>query len=412
MILIVTYGLLSTTTEPVHTPLFSWLFKSPQHYLKMLNIKLPQYVDRMCLSAYFTIFCVLGITLFITHKHAFEIPTLLVTGLFVFYGFTFHLTHYFASTQNTKLSHASLIAMLLTAFSLNYLLPFEYISILTIIWASVLAFFVRYLTALAITLGVVIVWFSLSAYWHERALWISALLYGTFHLFALLMSSAYRNESIAHQALAAKNLELITTQQLLSEYSKQEERLRISRDIHDTLGHNLTALSIKLQLASRLSSDQAKSEIDDCYNLVKTILSDIRGAVSEWRSYEHPNVKSAVLLLLEGAPNISSELTFNLDQEIPVKMAHNVLMCIQEAITNTLKHSGARSIYLDISNNNDQLCIHYSDNGTVVSNFKSGNGLNGMRERVEEFQGTIDFTIKDRGLHIQICLPIISTSAH
>ena len=112
---------------------------------------------------------------------------------------------------------------------------------------------------------------------------VQTLLVGTFHMFALLSALSALASEQANEKTQTLNRELIATQHLLSEASRESERTRIARDLHDLLGHHLTALTINLQVLGHITSGEAKEKTDQCYALSKLLLSDVRESVSALR---------------------------------------------------------------------------------------------------------------------------------
>ena len=132
--------------------------------------------------------------------------------------------------------------------------------------------------------------------------WIAAITFGLtmggFMLFAAASSFLVRSEAAARQALAAVNAELLSTRALLAETSRVEERLRISRDLHDTLGHHLTALSLQLDVASRLSEEPAADHIRQAHAIARLLLSDVRDVVSRLRESRQPDLAQSIRALV------------------------------------------------------------------------------------------------------------------
>lgn len=106
------------------------------------------------------------------------------------------------------------------------------------------------------------------------------------------------------------NRELIATQSLLSEATKQSERLRISHNIHDVVGHHLTALTINLQVASHLTDGKGKEAVDQSYSVAKLLLSDVRSAVSEIRDMSVIDLRSALQRLFDNTPKLTVHFNF------------------------------------------------------------------------------------------------------
>src|SRR5204863_1503702 len=96
---------------------------------------------------------------------------------------------------------------------------------------------------------------------------------------------------------ARANAELHATRALLVEDSRVAERLRISRDLHDTLGHHLTALSLQLEVASRLASGPAAERVTEAHAITRLLLGDVRDVVSRLRESSHFDVAAAIRTL-------------------------------------------------------------------------------------------------------------------
>ncbi len=201
------------------------------------------------------------------------------------------------------------------------------------------------------------------------------------------------SERAARQELSRANAELHATRALLAESSRVDERLRISRDLHDTLGHHLTALSIQLDVASRLTSGQAEGHVREAHAITKLLLADVRDVVSRMRDTSRIDLVQAIRTLADaaGALRIHVDLpeTLVLDD---TDRAHALLRCVQEVITNATRHGGARNLWIRIEPRPDGIGLHARDDGRGATDVKWGNGLTGMRERFDEFSGRLDIT--------------------
>ena len=176
-----------------------------------------------------------------------------------------------------------LTLMLMSAFLLLILLPISFLPILTIIWCSLLPHFFSMVRSTVIMTVVLTAWFLTHKFHWQTDVFFSAILYSTFHFFALMMTYHVRIAEQATEETKRLNRELLSTRELLQEASRHNERTRIARDLHDLLGHHLTALLINLQVASRLSTGDAKQRVEQCHSLAKLLLSDVREAVSTLR---------------------------------------------------------------------------------------------------------------------------------
>ena len=331
----------------------------------------------------------------------------------IFYlGFITYTSCFILNTRSRRLfsettAYILLAVQLIAAFMIMANYPIDYLPILTIIWASLLPFFFSLRNAVLITLMVVIVWFGLYQFLWNQQMIFSGLLYGTFHFFAILMTYHARQAEEATETAQQLNKELQTAQQLLTEASKQNERTRIARDLHDLLGHHLTALLINLQVAGHLSQGDAKTKIDECHSLAKLLMSDVRESVSSLRENSDLDFESLVKLLIENLPRLKVHAA--IDTRIPLDnldLAKTLLSCIQEASTNSLKHSNATEFWITLQQHENILTLEIYDNGQIKQNYIEGHGIKGMRERVLELNGEFTVLIKNKRLHLLIEIPL------
>lgn len=297
---------------------------------------------------------------------------------------------------------------LLSAFLIMWLYPVDFLPILTIIWVSMLPHFMSLKKSLLVMFAVVVTWFWLYSFlWQEKNVIFQALLYSTFHFFAVLMNYQTQIAEEASEEAMRLNKELQATQHLLAEASRQNERTRIARDLHDLLGHHLTALIINLQVANHLSEGKAKDKIEQCHSLAKLLLSDVREAVSTLRENQSLDFHHMVDLLIANTPKLTIhskiDSRFNLED---LNLAKTLLSCIQEALTNSLRHSGAQNFWLSLVSDTRQLALTMHDDGAALRQFDLGNGLKGMQERVAEFSGQFELQKQDKALKIAISIPL------
>jgi len=213
-----------------------------------------------------------------------------------------------------------------------------------------------------------------------------------FQMFAIATSWLAHSESAARQDLLRSNAELMATRELLAENSRVAERLRIARDLHDTLGHHLTALSIQLDVASRISVGPAADHIREAHAVARLLLGDVRSVVSTLRDSGRIDLSQALraLATTSGPLTIHLEMPERLDLDDSAQ-AHALLRCVQEVITNTSRHAAAQHLWITIAQRADGIDLHARDDGRGVPELRWGNGLRGMRERFEEYAGRIEF---------------------
>jgi two-component system sensor histidine kinase DesK len=187
----------------------------------------------------------------------------------------------------------------------------------------------------------------------------------------------------------------------ISELVKQEERQRIARDLHDTLGQKLSLIGLKSDLARRLvykDPEQAKAELKDVQQTARTALNEVRKMVANMRGIRIKDEIIRVKQLLAAA-----QIQFVCEQDVSLHhvslLTENILsMCLKEAVTNVVKHSGATICKVSFEQTPNETIIMVSDNGRSgikEDDLFKGSGLKGMRERLEFVNGSMD--IVDKG---------------
>jgi signal transduction histidine kinase len=215
-------------------------------------------------------------------------------------------------------------------------------------------------------------------------------------------------EERARQQLAETNAELRVATELLEMNSRTAERLRIARDLHDLLGHHLAALSINLEVARHITDGEAREQIEKSQAVTKLLLSDVRDVVSRMREDEPVDLTAAVKSLSEVIQKPALHLELAPDLAVTnASVAQVALRAIQEIITNSVRHSGARNLWLKLKAIDNMLTIESRDDGCGTDAVRFGNGLRGMRERVEEARGAIEVTsMRGRGFAVDVRLPL------
>ncbi len=226
--------------------------------------------------------------------------------------------------------------------------------------------------------------------------------------FTFVTGLVARQQAEARAEQRRLNSELRATRALLAESSRLTERMRISRELHDLLGHHLTALSLNLEVATHLSEGRTQDHVRQAQSLAKLLLSDVREAVSQLRDDDAIDLTEALNALIDGVPSldIRLELPPHLTVDDPAR-AQVLLRCAQEVITNAVRHAGARTLWLTLVNENRGITLRARDDGRGAGEFSAGNGLRGMRERLAQFGGRLDIeTGKNQGFALDAWLPL------
>ena len=216
--------------------------------------------------------------------------------------------------------------------------------------------------------------------------------YVAFQLFAALVAqAAYTAQESRRSALRA-NRELLATRALVAEGVRAQERLRLSRELHDVAGHKLTALKLQLALEIRTRSSPPTQALTQCLGLADELLTDIRNVVSALRQDDGTDLQTALTALDPHLPTIT--VRFDLDPSARVsdiRKAEALVRCAQEGLTNALRHGSATEITVMLARSEQSLTLSVEDNGTSPASgmTPAGNGLRGLQERLDEFRGAI-----------------------
>jgi len=225
-------------------------------------------------------------------------------------------------------------------------------------------------------------------------------------LLGFALAYMVRQEQQGRVRLAASNAQLRATQSLLGDTVRASERMRIARDLHDAVGHHLTALNLHLDLALRQSANQPSSQstgqpataLGTARELSQSLLAEVRGVVSAERQESGIKVRQALQLLCAGIPSPAIELTMDgRVDDCPPAAAHTLLCCVQEALTNAVRHARATLLTIDIQADSHGLLARIADNGHGSGGAPEGNGLAGMRERLAEHGGVLRTACRSDG---------------
>jgi len=187
--------------------------------------------------------------------------------------------------------------------------------------------------------------------------------------------------------MTERNRALIDAQHDREQYAVLAERERFARDLHDILGHSLTVITVKSELAGRLvdrDPERARAEIADVERLARQALADVRATVGNYREVslaaEIASARSALL-----AAGIEPDLPTAVD-DVPERVAATFGYVVREGITNVVRHSGATHCSVRVSPD----CVEVVDDGRGATDVHDGHGLEGLRARVEQLGGRVE----------------------
>ncbi|KGR76027.1 sensor histidine kinase [Ureibacillus manganicus] len=208
--------------------------------------------------------------------------------------------------------------------------------------------------------------------------------------------------------------ELEVAKERIAELIIYEERQRIARDLHDTLGQKLSLIVLKSDLANRLvtkNPEEAIHEMKDIRHTASIALKEVRELVSNMRATKIKEELIRVEQLLKAA-SIKYEIEGDTQKLAMPVLVENVLsMCIKEAITNVVKHSNAKKCKIIIGQDDNEIFIKIQDDGKGIGQVENfyGNGLRGMEERLDFINGAVTFEDNTKGTTLSISVPLAIT---
>ncbi len=224
-------------------------------------------------------------------------------------------------------------------------------------------------------------------------------------------------EKQAKEELAIANQRIRSYALRAEEVATLQERNRIARDIHDSLGHSLTALNLHLEMALKLAQvqpDRSLQVLAEAKRLGSIALQDVRAAVSTLRSdpLQGQDLPTAIQKLMDDfqlADRIEPSCNLDLPPHLPQEVATAIYRIVQEALTNITKYAQATETSVEIHTRATDIELRIADNGRGFNPTynTTGFGLQGMRERVLSLQGKFEIvSAPDKGCEIIAIIPL------
>jgi two-component system sensor histidine kinase DesK len=228
-----------------------------------------------------------------------------------------------------------------------------------------------------------------------------------FFLPVLCLLTAFGLHGTRH--LVAVNNELAGAREELARSAVAEERLRFARDLHDLLGHSLSLIALKSELAGRLAEvdpARARREMADVETAARRALAEVRDAVSGYRQVSCAQALAEARAALSGA-GIAVRLPARLPV-LPGPLDAALGWVVREATTNVLRHSGARSVSVTLTDDGTQAVLTVTDDGRgPAEDAAPGSGLAGLAERVGALGGALTGGAGRRGgYELRAVLPL------
>jgi two-component system sensor histidine kinase DesK len=230
----------------------------------------------------------------------------------------------------------------------------------------------------------------------------------------ILVPDWHRDEGILFGTLVAtlavwgisqsinRNIEVLQVREENARLALDDERNRFARDLHDILGHSLTVITVKAELANRLidvDHERARAEIADLERLSRDALADVRRAVDGYRELTLPGELSRARTALSAA-EIAADLPNSTDT-VPSDRRELFAWAVREGITNVIRHSGAARCTIVLGEHE----VEIRDDGRGPESSGVGNGLTGLRERAAALGGTVVTERLEPGFSLRVVVP-------
>jgi len=242
--------------------------------------------------------------------------------------------------------------------------------------------------------------------WSAYRLHLDLGMWGSFLMLIILVG--FGNHHWAAKQCAQQELRLANDE--IEHLAKVAERERIARDLHDVLGHTLSLITLKSELARKLvdrDPARAKQEMQDVENASRAALTDVREAIRGYRSdgvfAELARARAALETAGVAVQCKTDNVPLSPQQESVLALA------LREAVTNVVRHAEARSCNVTLRRSDSICTLEVADDGRGVCG-PEGNGLRGMRERLESLGGSLRL-LTSNGTRLIIDLPLASAAS-
>jgi len=246
---------------------------------------------------------------------------------------------------------------------------------------------------------------AVAIHWNGRAAFLLTPPYFGFQILAFFSFELLEREMRTSAQLRAM-------QDLVADGGRLAERLRIARELHDALGHHLTALTLNLEAALLRTEGAGHRDVEKAQSLARTLLADVRAIVAEKNADDCLDLGRALRTLVADLPRPRVQL--EVDDALRIDDPEQglvILRCVQEVVTNAARHSGAENLWITVRRSGDAFEVRARDDGRGRATARDGFGLRGMRERIESAGGALTIeSSSGRGFALTAFLPARSAT--
>ena len=224
---------------------------------------------------------------------------------------------------------------------------------------------------------------------------------------SLALGDGVRSRRLLRESQRERERQALLELERRAAEQRNEERLRLARDLHDALGHNVAMISMQSAVAAEALPERvsdAQRAVAEIRGISVTTMSELRSTVRRLRSLESvvelPAGLEDLSALAEQARSngLDVRIVESGDQrDVPDALGRVAYRIVQEALTNVIRHANAATVTVTLDRGPDALSITVRDDGQGAAEVVEGNGVRGMRERATELGGQLDVTSTGRG---------------
>ncbi|GIJ24111.1 sensor histidine kinase [Micromonospora lutea] len=309
----------------------------------------------------------------------------------IFVGYLVAMLAAVATRAASRIRYVAFSASVVAAWALllsasgQGLLP-----VLLVLTAAVSVYVVPIRVGLLVVVGNTLV-IAFGAVSGMRSVTDGAILLGFYLLIqvaALLSSVTLLREQRMRRELAEAHVELQAASVLLSESAATTERLRISRELHDLIGHQLTVLTLELETARHLEGPAVRTHLERANRVARDLLGDVRATVGQLRA-ESPDLEQALRRVTRNLPGLDVTVDVSPGVRIDEDDSAAFVRATQEIVTNTIRHADARTLRISVTGDERETVLEARDDGRGAPEPALGNGLRGLGERFAALGGDL-----------------------
>ncbi len=311
---------------------------------------------------------------------------------------SFLLLYFWGLKSDSSRAFLPISAMLVLCCAITFITPgsnalFGFATFLGGYYFSLMRAFLTLGLALALE-GVTFLWVGHDVVFLGIALFLSA---------ALFINAIFLRKDLQHRFAEKRD------QNQIQELATIAERERISRDLHDLLGHSLSSVALKAELAEKFISaesyDSAAKEIAEVAELARSTLKDVRKSVSGLRQKGlYAELKKLCQQLQSSGFDTQCEDELSDLHSLGADIESTIILLLKEACTNILRHSKGDRVRIALKKDSSTFLITVWDNGGS-SNLEAGNGIRGMKDRCRSMDGRLTLESDAEGTQLKMTIP-------